>query len=424
MLDQLTQMMQAFLGLGPTVILPVAIFFLGLFFGQKPSKALKSGLTIGIGFVGIFLVVDLLVSNLGPAAKGMVERFGLQLNAIDTGWPTSASIAWGSPIAGLIIPVGIAVNIIMLVTKTTKTMDVDIWNYWHFAFMGGMVYATTGSILQAVIASVIFEIIVLKIADYTAPYLEEYFDLPGVSIPTGSTVSYVPIGIPLVKLCQKIPVIKDIELDTKTVKEKFGIFGEPMFIGIVLGAILAVLAGYAPGKIINTGISMGAVMYLMPKMVGILMDGLNPVSESARDFLNEKFEDADDIYIGLDAAVSIGHPSVIATALILVPITVALAVILPGNQVLPFGDLATIPFVVSLIVAAAEGNIFHSVISGVVVITMSLYMATDLAPEFTQMAQEASVNLPKEAQNATLITAIDQAGNLIQWVIYKIWALF
>lgn len=52
---------QGFLDLGATVILPVAIFFLGLFFGQKIGKAFRSALTLGVAFVGIFLVIDLLV---------------------------------------------------------------------------------------------------------------------------------------------------------------------------------------------------------------------------------------------------------------------------------------------------------------------------------------------------------------------------
>lgn len=62
---------QAFLDLGATVILPIVIFLLGLLFGQKPGKAFRAGLTIGVAFVGIFMVVDLLVNNLGPAAHGM-----------------------------------------------------------------------------------------------------------------------------------------------------------------------------------------------------------------------------------------------------------------------------------------------------------------------------------------------------------------
>ncbi|MGF7086884.1 PTS system galactitol-specific IIC component [Kroppenstedtia sanguinis] len=411
--------LQAFLDLGATVILPVVIFLLGLLFGQKPSKAFRAGLTIGVAFVGIFLIVDLLVNNLGPAAHGMVKRFGVELSVIDVGWPAAASISWASPIAAFVLPLGLALNVIMLVTRTTKTMNVDIWNFWHFSFMGAIVYALSGSIIQGLIAALLFEIICLKIADWTAPMLEKYFDLPGISVATGSTVSYAPLGIPLVRLVQKIPVVKNWNADPETIQKRFGIFGEPIFMGLALGVALGLLAGYSVGETIEIGMAMAAVMVLMPRMVKLLMEGLMPISESARNLLQKKFG-AQNIYIGLDAAVAIGHPAVISTALILVPITVAIAVFLPGNNVLPFGDLATIPFIVAFIVGAARGNIVHSVLVGTVLIALSLYMATDIAAFHTQMAVDAKFNMP---EGANTISSIDQGGNLINYVLYKLFAL-
>lgn len=420
-MTDLIPMLQAFLGLGATVILPVAIFIIGLGFGQSPAKAFRSGLTIGVGFTGIFLVVGLLCDNLGPAAQAMIKNFGIQLNIIDIGWPGAASIAWASPVAALVLPVGLLVNAIMLITKTTKTMDVDIWNYWHFTFMGAFVYALSGSLIQAMIAAVLFEIVVLKIADWTAPYMEKYFDLEGISVPTGSTVSYAPIGIPLIWLIQKIPVIKDLKADPESIQKKFGIFGEPIFMGLFLGCLLGALAGYGPGQIVKVGVAMAGVMVLMPRMVKILMEGLIPISESAREFLSKRFGADANIYIGLDAAVTTGHPAVIATALILVPITILLAVILPGNNVLPFGDLATIPFIVAMIVAAARGNIIHSVLAGSVVISMSLLMATAVAKFHTEMGLAAHFKMP---EGTALISSIDQGGNLIHFIIYQIFVLF
>ncbi|QHT45202.1 PTS galactitol transporter subunit IIC [Bacillus sp. SB49] len=410
---------QGFLDLGATVILPVAIFLLGLLFGQKPGKAFRSGLTIGVAFVGIFLVVDLLVNNLGPAAQGMVDRLGVELNVIDVGWPASSSIAWASIVAAFIIPLGLVVNVIMLVTKTTKTMNVDIWNFWHYTFMAAMVYAISGSIVQGLIAAVIFQVVCLKVADWTAPMVSKFFDLPGVSVATGSTISYAP-GIFLVQLLNKVPVVKNWNADPETIQKRFGIFGESIFIGLFLGAAIGILAGYSVGDVIEIGMAMAAVMVLMPRMVKILMEGLMPVSESAREWLSKRFGDRE-IYIGLDAAVALGHPAVISTALILVPITVALAVILPGNALLPFGDLATIPFVVAFIVGAAKGNIVHSVIVGTVMIALSLYMATDVAPVFTEMAVNSNFDMP---EGSAKISSIDQGGNLVNWVIFKVFSVF
>ncbi|GAB3056953.1 galactitol-specific PTS transporter subunit IIC [Salinicoccus sesuvii] len=410
---------QGFLALGATVILPVAIFLLGLFFGQKPGKAFRSGLTIGVAFVGIFLVIDLLVNNLGPAAQGMVERLGVSLNVLDVGWPATSSIAWASVVAPFIIPLGLIVNVVMLLTKTTKTMNVDIWNFWHYTFMAAMIYAVSGSIIQGLIGAVLFQIVALKVADWTAPMMSKFYDLPGVSIATGSTISYAP-GIFLVRGLQKIPGVKDWNADPESIQKRFGVFGESIFIGLFLGAVIGALAGYGVGEVIEIGMAMAAVMVLMPRMVKILMEGLMPVSESARTWLNKRFGDRD-IYIGLDAAVALGHPAVISTALILVPITVVMAVILPGNAVLPFGDLATIPFIVAFIVGAARGNIVHSVIVGTIMIAISLYVATDVAPIFTEMAQTANLDLP---EGSVQVSSIDQGGNIVNWIIFKIFDLF
>ena len=46
----------------------------------------------------------------------------------------------------------------------------------------------------------------------------------------------------------------------------------------------------------------------------------------------------------MDSALAAGNETVLSSALILVPITLLIAVILPGNSTLPFGDLATIPY--------------------------------------------------------------------------------
>ncbi len=208
--------------------------------------------------------------------------------------------------------------------------------------------------------------------------------------------------------------------DPDSIQRRFGIFGESIFIGLALGSLIGILAGYGVGDVIEIGMAMAAVMVLMPRMVKILMEGLMPVSESAREWLNKRFGDRD-ILIGLDAAVLLGHPSVIATALILVPITVLMAVILPGNSLLPFGDLATIPFIVAFIVGAAKGNIVHSVMVGTVMIAISLYVATDVATTFTMMAENADFNMP---EGTTQISSIDQGGNIINWIIYRFFGLF
>ena len=209
--------------------------------------------------------------------------------------------------------------------------------------------------------------------------------------------------------------------DPEAIQKRFGIFGEPLMMGLILGILLGILAGYPIGKILQIGIIMAGVMFLMPRMVKILMEGLIPISESVKDYLQKKnFGKDRELTIGLDAAVAVGHPAVIATALVLVPCTLFLSVVIPGNNVLPFGDLATICFYVAFIVGAAKGNIVHSVLAGMVVMGLALLMATNIAQFHTSMAIAAHFQMP---ENTTMISSLDLGGNFLNWIVIKIFQL-
>lgn len=414
-MEKVFEVVQSILNLGPTVILPIAILIIGMIFGTGFKKAFKSGIIIGIGFVGINLVINLLVTSLGPAAQQMVERFGLNLTVIDTGWPSAAALSFASPVAAILIPVCLGFNILLILLKATKTLDIDIWNYWHFIAAGATGYVVTGSWWVAILCTILYQFAVLYVADKTAPMVANFYGLQGISLPTGSTAAFAPIGMLVGMVVSKIPGIKNLHADPDSIQKRFGIFGEPMMMGLILGCIIGLLAGYGPGDIFNTGISLGAVMLLLPRMVKILMEGLIPISESARSFLQKRYGDRD-LYIGLDAALAVGHPAVLSTALILVPISLLLAVILPGNRVLPFGDLATIPFYVAFVVGFLRGNIVHSVLAGTVMLALSLYMATNFAVVHTEMMAGAKFTMP---EGATLISSLDMGGNLFNWLILK-----
>ncbi|MGE5541913.1 MAG: PTS transporter subunit IIC, partial [Bacillota bacterium] len=253
------------LDLGATVMLPIIIFVLGIVLGQKPGKAFRSGVTIGIGFIGINLVLGVLTGNLGPAAQAMVKRLGIELTVVDVGWPAAAAIAFASSVGALIIPVGLAVNILMLATRTTRTVNVDIWNFWHFAFTGALVTAATNKLWLGLVAAAINAAIVLKLGDWTATQVQEFYGVPGVSLPHGFSAAYVPIAIPLDRLIDKIPGLNKISINAETIQERYGVVGDPTVIGIILGVIVGLLAGYDVKQTLNLSMSMGAVMFLMPR---------------------------------------------------------------------------------------------------------------------------------------------------------------
>src|SRR5699024_5688428 len=178
----------------------------------------------------------LLTEELGPAAQAMTERLGLDLHILDIGWPAMASITWAWSAAAITIPLVLVINLVLLTFNLTKTMNVDLWNYWQFAFVGAAVSAATGSIVIGLVAVAIIAIIALLLADYTQPFVEKYFGMPDVSFPHLTALGFLPIVIPFNWILDKVPFINKLHANPETIRKRFGIFGEPIMMGIIIGA--------------------------------------------------------------------------------------------------------------------------------------------------------------------------------------------
>lgn len=413
----LYDLFQTLLNAGPTVLLPLIILAVGLVFGVKPAKAFRSGLTVGIGFAGIKLVINLLSGSLGPAAQAMVENWGFSLDALDVGWGTIAAVTWASPIIPILIFAILAVNLGMLVIKKTNTLDVDIWNYHHMAIVGVMTYFVTKNIFLGVGASIAMAIITFKLSDWSADMVEDYFGLPGVSLPTVSALSSLIVAVPLNWLLDRIPGVNKLNFSLKDAKKYLGFFGEPMIMGLILGGVIGALAGYDFTNIANVAVNMAAVLVLIPKMTALFMEGLMPISEGAKNFTKKKFKGRD-LYIGLDAAVVSGNPDVITTSLIVIPLTILLAVILPGNRVLPFADLAVVPFRVAMVVALTRGNLFKNIVIGLCTTAAILLAGTQTAPVLTELAQSVGIDLSLAA--GALISSFAATSLTQSFIIFMV----
>lgn len=405
----LFDIIQYVLGLGPSLMMPIIITVLGLVLGQKLSRSIRSGLFVGFGFIGINLLVGLMWGALSGASQAMVKRFGLQLTAVDMGWPVAAAITWALPLSAVVILVAVGLNLVLLGMRWTKTLNIDIWNIWHYAYVTALTVAVTKSPALGLVAGGLYSVIYLKLADWTAPAYQEVFDLPGVSCTTGSVTELAPIAYLIDRVVDRIPVVGKLSADPASIKDRFGPLGEPPIMGFILGAVIGLLAGFNLKDIGNLAMNMGATLLILPRMVELLMEGLVPISEAAKELLSKRFAGRD-VYIGMDAALAIGHPAAMSTALIMIPITLALAVILPGNKVLPFVDLAAMPFFMIFGLAFGRGNIVRGVINGTIFMIIALYGATWFAPLVTQVGVQAGYKLPEGA------TTITQLGTGLHWI--------
>lgn len=418
------------IGLGAAVMMPIIFTILGTCIGIKFGDAFKSGLKVGVGFIGLSVVTALLTSSLGPALSKVVEIYNLNLPVFDMGWPAAAAVAYNTAVGAFIIPVCLGVNLIMLLTKTTQTVNIDLWNYWHFAFIGAVVYFVSGSIAWGFFAAIICYIITLVLADVTAKKFQSFYEnMEGISIPQPFCQGFAPFAWIINKGLDKIPGMNKLEIDAEGLKRKFGIMGEPLFLGVVVGIAIGCLSYSSWAEIVDNipailglGIKMGAVMELIPRITVLFIEGLKPISDATRALIARKFKGAEGLSIGMSPALVIGHPTTLVVSLLLIPVTLALAVFLPGNEFLPLASLAGMFYVFPLILPFTKGNVLKTFIIGLIVMVGSLYMVTNIAPAFTEAARDvyaqtgdAAVRIPDGFSAGSL----DFAGSPLGWVIYQ-----
>jgi PTS system galactitol-specific IIC component len=407
---------QTFMGLGASVAIPIVIFFLALGLRVPAGKAARSALTIGIGFVGINLVIGFFINTIAPVTKALVEISGIKLEAIDVGWPSAAAIAYGSIVGISMIPIVLVVNLILLALRVTRTVDIDVWNYWHMAFVASLVYIYTGDYLLGALAGITMTVALLVIADETGPMIQEMLGSPAISLPHGFSAPYALLAYPFAKLFDKIPGLAKVKADPETIRAKLGLLGETPVLGAILGFALSIAARQDYKTVAATTIGLAAVMLLLPRMVKILMEGLVPIADSVRDFFVKRYAGKREIYIGLDSAIATGHPAVIATSLILIPIFIA-EMFVPWNRILLLADLPVIVFMMCMAVPVFKYDIVKSVLFGAIINLLGLWMGTNIMSIYTATAKFVGFPIPK---GYIYVSSICDGMNPFTWLLVRI----
>lgn len=404
------------LNLGPAVMMPIILFVLALVFRQPISKSARAALTVGVAFIGIFAVLGAVFGTITPVINNMAKSLGLSLQGVDVGWPLTSAITWGVPLAAAIIPIAFVVNIIMLLLNLTKTFDADVWNYWHWAFVAVMVYMWTKNLILAYVIAIISEILILKLADWTAPLTQKYFGIPGTSLPHTETVNWAPINLAAEKLIfSRISVLDRIKADPVALTKKFGVFAEPIMLGFYVGILLGILGRQPVVEVFKVGIYLSALMLLQGRMIGILMEGLLPIVNGIGEFFsgNKRFSGRE-IYIGIDAGpIGLSNPTSIFIGYLLLPVVLLLA-FFPGNKILPLADLAIVPIFVMFAAAASRGNLLKTLLNGLISVVLVVYITNAFAIPLTEAAKSVNYAIPA---GVTLVSSLDAGSHILPYII-------
>ncbi len=416
---------QGIINLGAAAFLPIVLCIIGIIFKMDFWKALKSGLLVGIGFTGLNAVVSILINTISPVTDYYAAT-GSGFTIVDAGWPTLAGAAWATPFAAIIIPVCLILNIVLIKVKFTKTLNVDIWDYWHFMFTGAMVYylmisngINTGiAYVVGLVISLGLSIFALKIADIMGPTWRDYFGLEGTSAPhqAGQTIWLVALVVE--KIIEKIPGLNKINVSMDTFAKKLGGFGDSTILGFVAGALLAIFTRQTPAVILSTAVGIASSMVLMPRMVSLLLEGITPIGKAATTFLKSKMGEDTEIEMGMDVALGIGDSTAITASIIMIPITVGIALIYPGNKFFPLGTLPTLVYYTAMCALAAKGDLFKTLLTTTIYMVYLVFAMNFLAAPATAVI--AASKFVDVGNNLMVGTSLEAIPNLIVGIVSKI----
>ena len=403
--------------LGAFVLMPLILFIMGLCFRLKLRDALRAGITVGIGFKGISLTAGLITTTMTPLVTQLQKLWGLKLDAVDLGVPIISAMAFSNGTFVLMMFAGVILsNIILLFFKLTKTLNVDIWNFWHYLFVGSMAIVISGNMAVGLGIGVIYSICNLIFADHNQNIVcevcgEQY---RGLSFCTMSFPVMVPFCRGIDWVIDRIPGVRKINFSVKNIPERFAFLGEPIMMGLIIGVALGAIAQYSWDQCLLVGMSLAAAMFLLPRMISILIEGLSPIVSGTRDFMTARFPDRE-FRIGMDFALLVGDPDMIALGLIMVPIALVMAVLIPGNRVLPVIGLTNLAYMMMAPVISSRRNMFRAFIIGIIFIALIFLMATSLTPLITSMG--IASGLVKTGGNYSLFNTGEHIGFILLQIL-------
>ena len=296
-MEIINAIVQFVMDLGGGVFLPFTIVIMGLLFKMNVFESLRNGLPVSAGFLGINVVLNMLIAGLQPAIDYYAQYGqGSGFTIVDIGWEGMSAIAWSTSFSLIIVPLGMVLNFVLIKFRVTRTMDIDVWNYFHMIIGGSMLYYVLTlagmPVVPAYVLAVVFAlatvVVVLLFADRIAPTWQEHYGLPGTTCCNHDMIYLLGIDWVVCKILNKIPGVSKIKIDVQWFSDRLGAFGESSVLTFFVGILLSVLTRQSLSGTLTLSVTLAAAVILMPKVVSLLMEGMLPVSKAARAYFRKR----------------------------------------------------------------------------------------------------------------------------------------
>ncbi len=401
MLNNIASIFKTFLDtFGVTILVPLIVFILALIIRVEVQKAFRAAVFMAIGLTAFNLILNILWGEMNTVMTLISQNTGRTFDVVDIGWPAAAAIVYNNSLGMLYFIIGLVWNVVLFSLKVTDTFEpTDIWNYYYFVVWGLFVQFATGSFAIALVSILLMNLILLLIADFLAPALQEYYGYDGLTCTCICVINIALLAAVLRWVFNKIKM-KEIHLDPESLQKRLGFLGEPAMIGIIMGILLGVVAyindlgsGATWARIFTFALTLAAMLVIYPTVSGMFVKGLVPISQSMNARMRSGKVKRQYFLIGIDPAIYFGETATLTTGLLLIPILIVTAVILPGNRTIPLADIPAMPFMAIGAIAVFQGDILKSAITGTIWYSLAHFIASDTAELFTEAAQRAGTVL-------------------------------
>lgn len=402
----------------PSVLMLLVLTIISVIVGVKFSKALEGGIRLAISITAIGAVMNILTSSFSEALQAFVGRTGIELSITDVGWAPLATITWGSPYTLYFLLVMIIVNIAMLLLNKTNTLDVDIFDIWHLAITGLFAMYMGASLLVTTLLVIFIGVLKIINSDLMKPTFNDLLDAPDENPMTTTHMNYMmnPIVMLFNKIIDKIfPFLDKYDFDAAKLNSKIGFWGSKSAIGIYLGLFIGLLAGMPLMDTFTLAFTAATCLELFSVIGQWFIESVEPLSQGIADFANKRLGGRT-LNIGLDWPFIAGRSEMWAAANILAPIMLLIAIILPGNKVLPLGGIIAMGLTPALLVVT-RGRIIRMILIGIFMLPIFLWSGTLIAPYATEAAKSVNA-FPAGLSESALITHSTLEGPVEKFVAY------
>ena len=408
-------------GLGAIAVVPLYIIIIGYGIRLRSSRIFKAALTAAVGFSGLYALIGILSANISPASKAMSSLIGTRLSMLDVGWPVLCGVMFSLKVALPAIVGMLLLNVLLLAIGWVKTMDGDIFNMACIIWTMMAVYFTTKSWILAIIALIVEFVTLLKLADWTQPIIEPIYGLPGITTPHPNGLSWAPFGFFMNYIWDRIPVIRDINLDPETLRRKFGVFGQPMALGIIIGAIFGGIAYFRwpitlkqISAVYSLLLILGFFMVVLPRATELIIEGIAPLATGVRNLALRR-KSKREIYLGVDIAVFVGAPEHVALGVLVIPFVYLWAVLLPHQKILPLVDAGVLfIFTTVYLINTNRRNLFRGLLNVILIeLPFTFFTGNKLIPIFQKLVAYSGFHLSQGSM--TTVTTLGQGVCVFTW---------